>query len=103
MPAADVAARERLLVAGLLYLVTPIDLVPDGQPGGYFDDVVLLAWVFGAAPHLADDADGGDAGRPQLPDDRPNRARAGAQDSERHGAEGGADQRVERTAPEENA
>ena len=48
-PAADVAARERLLVAGLLYLVTPVDLVPDAQAGGYFDDVVLLAWVFGVA------------------------------------------------------
>jgi uncharacterized membrane protein YkvA (DUF1232 family) len=63
-PAADVAARERLLVAGLLYLVTPVDLVPDSLPGGYYDDVILLAWVFGAAahelaPYLADEPDPG--------------------------------------------
>jgi uncharacterized membrane protein YkvA (DUF1232 family) len=43
------AARERLLVAGLLYLVTIDDLVPDFRPGGYIDDVLLLSWVFGAA------------------------------------------------------
>jgi Protein of unknown function (DUF1232) len=42
-------ARERLLVAALHYLVTPIDLVPDFRPGGYLDDVLLLSWVFGAA------------------------------------------------------
>lgn len=45
------AARERLLVAGLHYLVTPDDLVPDFKPGGYVDDVLLLSWVFGAAVH----------------------------------------------------
>jgi len=43
------AARERLVVAGLHYLVTPDDLVPDFRPGGYIDDVLLLSWVFGAA------------------------------------------------------
>ena len=53
------AARERLLVAGLHYLVTPDDLVPDFRPGGYIDDVLLLSWVFGAAvkelePYLDD-------------------------------------------------
>jgi hypothetical protein len=48
-PSASVATRERLLVAGLHYLVTPVDLVPDFQPGGYVDDVFLLAWVFGVA------------------------------------------------------
>ena len=42
-------ARERLLVAALHYLVTPLDLVPDFQAGGYIDDVLLLSWVFGAA------------------------------------------------------
>jgi hypothetical protein len=52
-------ARERLLVAGLHYLVTPDDLVPDFRPGGYIDDVLLLSWVFGAAvseldPYLDD-------------------------------------------------
>jgi hypothetical protein len=62
-PSAGVATRERLLVAGLHYLVTPVDLVPDFRPGGYIDDVILLAWVFGVAtheltPYLTDDPDG---------------------------------------------
>jgi hypothetical protein len=53
-------ARERLLVASLLYLVTPDDLVPDFRVGGYIDDVLLLSWVFGAAvnelaPYLDDE------------------------------------------------
>ncbi len=48
-PTAGVAARERLLIASLHYLVTPVDLVPDFRPGGYIDDVLLLAWVFGVA------------------------------------------------------
>lgn len=57
---AVVATRERLLVASLHYLVTPDDLVPDFQAGGYIDDVFLLAWVFGVAtteltPYLSDD------------------------------------------------
>ena len=61
-PSAGVATRERLLVASLDYLVTPVDLVPDFQAGGYIDDVVLLAWVFGVAtselaPYLTDDPD----------------------------------------------
>ncbi|MDX6326617.1 MAG: hypothetical protein QOK15_2971 [Nocardioidaceae bacterium] len=61
-PSAGVATRERLLVASLHYLVTPVDLVPDFQAGGYIDDVVLLAWVFGVAtseltPYLTDDGD----------------------------------------------
>ncbi len=43
------AARERLVVAGMHYLVTPVDLVPDFVAGGYIDDVLLLSWVFGAA------------------------------------------------------
>lgn len=61
-PDADprLAARQRLVVAGLHYLVTPDDLVPDFRAGGYVDDVVLLAWVFGTAadelaPHAQDD------------------------------------------------
>jgi uncharacterized membrane protein YkvA (DUF1232 family) len=62
-PNAGVATKERLLVAGLHYLVTPVDLVPDFKPGGYVDDVFLLAWVFGAAtheltPYLDDDLEG---------------------------------------------
>jgi uncharacterized membrane protein YkvA (DUF1232 family) len=64
-PSPPGAARERLLVASLLYLVTPDDLVPDFRPGGYIDDVLLLTWVFGVAvielePHLAADAEPGD-------------------------------------------
>ena len=42
-------ARERLVVAAMHYLVTPIDVVPDFRAGGYIDDVMLLSWVFGAA------------------------------------------------------
>jgi hypothetical protein len=57
---AGTAARTRLVVATLLYLVTPDDLVPDFRVGGYFDDVLVLTWVFGAAckelePYLAGD------------------------------------------------
>lgn len=56
------AARERLLVASLHYLVTPVDMVPDFQIGGYIDDVILLSWIFGAAyqqlePFLEDGPD----------------------------------------------
>jgi len=43
------AARERLVVAALHYLVPKIDVVPDFRAGGYIDDVMLLSWVFGAA------------------------------------------------------
>jgi len=61
-PSAGVAARERLLIASLHYLVTPVDLVPDFRPGGYIDDVLLLAWVFGVAtgeltPYLSENPD----------------------------------------------
>lgn len=62
-PSAGVVTRERLLVASLHYLVTPDDLVPDFRPGGYIDDVLLLAWVFGVATneltrYLADESEG---------------------------------------------
>jgi uncharacterized membrane protein YkvA (DUF1232 family) len=30
---------------GLLYLVSPIDLIPDFLPGGYIDDAMVLAIV----------------------------------------------------------
>ncbi len=64
-PAASVAARQRLVVASLHYLITPDDLVPDFRAGGYIDDALLLTWVFGAAvnelaPYLVDDPDAGD-------------------------------------------
>ncbi len=61
-PAAGRAARERLVVAALHYLVTPVDLVPDFRVGGYVDDVLLLSWIFGAVanelePYMEDDQD----------------------------------------------
>ena len=46
---AGILTRERLVVASIHYLVTPVDLVPDFHAGGYIDDVVLLSWVFGVA------------------------------------------------------
>lgn len=46
---AGVAARERLIIATLLYLITPDDLLPDFRAGGYLDDVLVLAGVLGAA------------------------------------------------------
>lgn len=62
--AASVAARERLVIAALDYLITRDDLVPDVRPGGYLDDVLALTWVFGVAahelaPYLGDDPDDG--------------------------------------------
>ena len=59
---ASQAARERLIVAALDYLITPVDLVPDFRVGGYIDDVLLLSWVFGVAatelePFLEEDLD----------------------------------------------
>jgi len=61
-PAAGMAARERLVVTSLHYLITREDLVPDFRAGGYLDDVLLLSWVFGAAanelaPRMADESD----------------------------------------------
>jgi hypothetical protein len=78
-PGAGVSTRERLLVAALHYLVTPVDLVPDFQAGGYVDDVFLLSWVFGVAaheltPYLDGDPDGdgdGDPGGGEPPRDDP--------------------------------
>lgn len=55
------AVRERLVVAALHYLVTPVDLVPDFKVGGYVDDVMLLGWVSGvAARELEPYLEGGD-------------------------------------------
>ena len=52
-------ARERLIVAALHYLITPVDLIPDFRAGGYIDDALLLSWIFGTAvneldPFIAD-------------------------------------------------
>ncbi len=35
-----------LIIGGLIYLVSPIDLVPDFLPGGFLDDAAVLAYVF---------------------------------------------------------
>jgi hypothetical protein len=71
VPSAGVAARERLLIASLHYLVTPLDLVPDFRPGGYIDDVLLLAWVFGVAtseltPYLSESTNDLDAASEEI-------------------------------------
>lgn len=33
------------IVAGLIYFVSPVDLIPDFLPGGLVDDAVVLGWV----------------------------------------------------------
>ena len=41
-----------LVVAGLVYLVTPTDAVPDLLPGvGFLDDATVLSFVFGQVGH----------------------------------------------------
>ena len=34
-----------LIVAALIYFVSPIDLIPDWLPGGFIDDAALITWV----------------------------------------------------------
>jgi uncharacterized membrane protein YkvA (DUF1232 family) len=34
-----------LMVLGLLYFLSPLDLIPDLLVGGFIDDAALLAWV----------------------------------------------------------
>jgi uncharacterized membrane protein YkvA (DUF1232 family) len=34
-----------IVVAGLIYVVSPIDLIPDFLPGGYVDDALVIGWV----------------------------------------------------------
>jgi len=34
-----------LIVGGILYVVSPFDLIPDVLPGGYLDDAAVLAFV----------------------------------------------------------
>lgn len=36
-----------LVVAGIVYLVSPLDLIPDFLPGGLADDAVIVAFVVG--------------------------------------------------------
>lgn len=33
------------IIAGLLYFVTPVDIVPDILPGGYVDDITVLIYI----------------------------------------------------------
>ena len=37
-----------LIVAGLIYVVSPIDLIPDLLPGGLLDDAVVIGWIIKA-------------------------------------------------------
>lgn len=43
----DVATEQIVLVvACLLYVASPVDLVPDALPGGLVDDAGVVIWVF---------------------------------------------------------
>ncbi len=35
-----------ILIVGLIYFITPIDILPDLIPGGFVDDVVILGFLF---------------------------------------------------------
>lgn len=47
-PASDRAALVQV-VAALIYVVRPTDLLPDDLPGGFLDDAHVVAWVSKAA------------------------------------------------------
>ena len=55
-------ARLRLVVSGLHYLVMEQDLVPDGGPHGYADDLAVMRWVTrvvaGSEGHPVDELNG---------------------------------------------
>lgn len=34
-----------MVIIALIYLVSPIDLIPDFLPGGYLDDILVIAYV----------------------------------------------------------
>lgn len=34
-----------VVVAGLVYVVSPLDLIPDFLPGGFADDAAVVVWV----------------------------------------------------------
>jgi uncharacterized membrane protein YkvA (DUF1232 family) len=34
-----------LVIAGIIYFVSPFDLIPDFLPGGFIDDSAILAFV----------------------------------------------------------
>lgn len=39
------ATKLVLIVAAIIYIVTPIDLIPDLFPGGLIDDMSIALWV----------------------------------------------------------
>jgi uncharacterized membrane protein YkvA (DUF1232 family) len=44
-----------VVVGGLLYVVSPIDLIPDTLPGGLLDDAAVIAWVVKTVREELDD------------------------------------------------
>ncbi|MDD7632991.1 MAG: YkvA family protein [Parabacteroides sp.] len=38
-----------MIIAALIYLVSPLDFIPDLIPGGLFDDAAILSWAFNRA------------------------------------------------------
>ena len=34
-----------VILGGLIYVVSPLDLIPDVLPGGFVDDAVVVGWV----------------------------------------------------------
>jgi uncharacterized membrane protein YkvA (DUF1232 family) len=54
-----------LIVAGILYFLLPIDVIPDFLLGvGFLDDAAVLAWVFNAVRKVLDDFSQWEASRP---------------------------------------
>lgn len=52
-----------LAAAGVVYLVSPLDLIPDVLPGGLVDDAVVVAFVIGLIRDELDDFVAWEAGR----------------------------------------
>ncbi|MCQ2011168.1 DUF1232 domain-containing protein [Sporolactobacillus sp. STSJ-5] len=47
---------KAMIIAGLAYLITPIDVVPDFIPvAGYSDDLAVLIFIIGKVAYLIDD------------------------------------------------
>lgn len=45
-----------LIIAGILYFVSPVDLIPDIVVGlGFVDDVAVLGWILGEVKTVLDD------------------------------------------------
>ena len=60
-----------LIVAGVLYFVLPIDVIPDIFVGiGFIDDAAVIAWVVSTVKAVLDDFARWEAAR-QAPTDRP--------------------------------